>query len=496
MKHIRLMAGALAALGAMALGSCDNDPKIGPQPEPKPEPVQGTDVRIISTTATRSMDLTESWIDFSDRDNMSPSSIKLNPTEKYQTMDGFGVAMTGATCYNLLKMTAEDRADFLRQTFSPTEGYGFSYVRISIGCSDFSLSEYTCCDTKGIENFGLTSEETKYVIPVLKEVLAINPGLRIMGTPWTPPRWMKVNNITDRQPWDKWTSGSLNPDCYQDYAAYFVKWVQAFKAEGIDIYSVTPQNEPLNRGNSASCYMPWEEEKEFIKVLGPAFRNAGIATKIYAFDHNYNYDNIESQKGYPTRIYEDADAAQYVTGAAYHDYGGDKDELTVVHNATPGKDLVFTESSIGEWNDGRNLSARLIPDMENIALGTVNRWCKGVIVWNLMLDEEKGPYRPGGCSTCYGAVDINKDYTKMTRNSHYYIIAHLASVVKPDAVRIGASGYSTPGLTYTAFQNPDGSYAMVADNNNSTELKLTVDDGTHHFTVTVPAKGVSSFTWK
>lgn len=496
MKNINFMAGALVALGAMALSSCDNDPKIGPQPEPQPETVQGTDVRIISTTSTRSQDLTESWVNFSDRDNMSPSSVKLDPTEQYQTMDGFGVAMTGSTCYNLLKMSPESRSEFLRQTFSAAEGYGFSYVRVSIGCSDFSLSEYTCCDNPGIENFALTSEEKNYVIPVLKEVLAINPTLRIMGSPWTPPRWMKVNNITDKQPWDKWTDGSLNPDHYQDYATYFVKWIQAFKAEGIDIYSVTPQNEPLNRGNSASCYMPWEEEKEFIKVLGPAFRNAGIATKIYAFDHNYNYDNNPSQQSYPTKIYEDADAAQYVAGAAFHDYGGDKEELTVVHNATPGKDLVFTETSIGEWNDGRNLATRLMPDMENVALGTVNRWCKGVIVWNLMLDEDKGPNRPGGCTTCYGAVDINRDYTTLTRNSHYYIIAHLASVVKPDAVRIGTKGFTTGGLTYSAFQNPDGSYAMVASNSNSSALKLTVDDGTHHFTVEVPAKGVSSFTWK
>lgn len=491
------MAGAFVALGAMALSSCDNDPKIGPQPDPKPDPVQGTDVRVISTTSTRSQDLTETWINFSDRDNMSPSSVKLNPTEQFQTMDGFGVAITGATCYNLLKMSAENRADFLRQTFSPSEGYGFSYVRVAIGCSDFSLSDYTCCDKKGIENFALTNEENNYIIPILKEILAINPTLRIMGTPWTPPRWMKVNNLTDRQPWDQWSNGSLNPDYYQDYATYFVKWIQAFKDNGIDIYSITPQNEPLNRGNSASCYMPWEEERDFIKTaLGPAFRAAGLATKIYVFDHNYNYDNIPAQKNYPTKIYEDADAAQYIAGAAFHDYGGDKDELTVVHNATPGKDLVFTESSIGEWNDGRNLAVRLVPDMENIALGTVNRWCKGVIVWNLMLDEEQGPYRPGGCSTCYGSVDINSDYTTLTRNSHYYIIAHLSSVVRPDAVRIGTTGFTANGLTYSAFLNPDGSYAMVANNSNSTEIKLTVDDGTHHFSVAVPARGVSSFTWK
>lgn len=497
MKNKNGIFGSLIVLGALAMCSCDKDTKIGPQPEPTPTPEPGTDVRVLTTTSNRSSDLTETWIDFSDKDNMSPTCITLVPGEEYQTMDGFGVAITGATCYNLLQMKPEDRHSFLQQTFSPVDGYGFSYCRISIGCSDFSLSEYSCCDTPGIENFALTSEEKDYVIPVLKEILAINPSLKIMGTPWTPPRWMKCDNINDRNSWNRWTSGSLNPDHYGDYAQYFVKWIQAFKANGIDIYSVTPQNEPLNRGNSASCYMPWQEERDFVKTaLGPAFEAAGIHTLIYAFDHNYNYDNIADQKSYPTNIYNDAEAGKYLAGAAFHDYGGNKEELVVVHNATPAKDLVFSETSIGEWNNGRDLSARLNADMENVTLGTVNRWCRGVIVWNLMLDEDKGPYRPGGCSTCYGAVDINKDYTTMTRNSHYYIIAHMSSVVKPDAVRIGTKGYTANGLTYSAFRNTDGSYALVLSNSNEADLTLTVDDGAHHFTYVVPARSAVSFGWK
>ena len=247
--------------------------------------------------------------------------------------------------------------------------------------------------------------------------------------------------------------------------------------------------------------MGWEEERDFIKNgLGPALKKAGLNTKVYAFDHNYNYDNMADQKGYPTNIYKDEEAKQYLDGAAYHNYGGDKEELTVVHNATPGMDLVFTETSIGTWNDGQNLDKRLTDDMEQVALGTVNRWCKGVIVWNLMLGEDSdgkyGPYRPGGCSTCYGAVDINRNYTKMTKNSHYYIIAHLSSVVQPDAVRIGTKGFTANGLTYTAFKNPDGSYAVVASNSSSGDIKATIDDGSHHFPVTVPARSAVSFSWK
>lgn len=448
------------------------------------------EVRVLTTTASRSSDLAETTIKFDSKIGMETmTTIKLLPNETYQTMDGFGVAITGSTCFNLLRMSPENRSLFLKETFSDNEGYGFSYCRVSIGCSDFSLSEYTCCDKEGIENFGLTEEETKYVIPVLKEILAIKPDLKIMGTPWTPPLWMKTNG--------KWTGGQLKSDCYDAYAQYFVNWIQAFEKQGIKIFSVTPQNEPLNSGNSASCYMPWAQERDFVKnALGPAFEKAGLKTKIYAFDHNYNYDNMSDQKNYPVKIYNDEDASKYFAGAAYHNYGGNKDELTLVHNAAPGKDLVFSETSIGTWNDGRNLSKRLMDDMQEVALGTVNRWCKGVIVWNLMLDENKGPNRPGGCQTCYGAVDINTDYATITRNSHYYIIAHLSSVVKSDAVRIGTSGYNESGLTYTAFKNQDGTYALVMSNNTAKSLTLTINDGTKQFTHTVSPLSAVSFSWK
>ncbi len=498
MTNTRVIIASTLVACAMMI-SCGDDNNNYPQPAPTPTPEIPTsgDVRVITTTSNRAKDLSESWIDFSKTDNMSPSTVRLIPEEEFQTMDGFGAAITGSTCFNLMRMSPEDRAEFLKTTFSPENGFGFSYVRISIGCSDFSLSEFTCCDKEGIENFALTSEDTQYVIPILKEILAINPDLKIMGTPWTAPRWMKVNNLTDLKPFNSWTSGQLNPKYYADYGEYFVKWIKAMADNGIEIYSVTPQNEPLNRGNSASMYMGWEEERDFVKNgLGPALKKAGLDTKVYAFDHNYNYDNIPSEQSYPTKIYGDLEAKEYLAGAAFHNYGGNKDELTVVHNATPGMDLVFTETSIGTWNDGKNLGTRLIDDMEQVALGTVNRWCKGVIVWNLMLDEERGPNRPGGCQTCFGAVDINRDYTKLTRNSHYYIIAHMSSVVQPDAVRIGTKGFTTNGLTYTAFKNPDSSYAVVMSNAKSEDIRLTLDDGTNHFSVTVPARSAVSLTWK
>ena len=484
---------ALTFLGCFTiLAACSNSDDA----EKPVVPVPTGDVAIYTTTSSLTRDLTRDAVNFSPKDNLAPTTITLNPAEQYQTMDGFGAAITGSTCYNLLLMKPADRHAFLTETFSDKDGFGFSYIRISIGCSDFSLSEYTCCDTKGIENFALQSEKD-YILPILKEILAINPSIKVIAAPWTCPKWMKVKSLTDRTPLDSWTNGQLNPDYYQDYATYFVKWIQAFKAEGIDIYAVTPQNEPLNRGNSASLYMEWEEQRDFVKTaLGPQMKAAGLSTKIYAFDHNYNYDNIESQKNYPGKIYEDAAASQYLAGAAYHNYGGNREELLNIHQAYPEKELLFTETSIGTWNSGRDLSKRLMEDMEEVALGTINNWCKGVIVWNLMLDNDRGPNREGGCQTCYGAVDINNsDYKTIIRNSHYYIIAHLSSVVKPGAVRIATTGYTDNGITCSAFENTDGTYAFVLINNNEKSKKITVSDGQRHFAYDVPGKSVTSYRW-
>lgn len=499
MNSNKVTIATILTLSAIMI-SCGDD-KDNPS-VPVPTPVEPTtpaaaDVRIITTTANRSKDLEESTIAFSNSDNSSSSTIKLNPDQTFQSIDGFGAAITGSTACNLLKMTPEDRTNFLKETFSPTEGYGMSYIRVCIGCSDFSLSEYTCCDKPGVENFALTVEENKYVIPVLKEILAINPSIKILASPWTAPRWMKVNNLKDLRPYESWTGGQLNPSYYQDYAEYFVKWIKAFENEGIHIYSMTPQNEPLNRGNSASMYMGWEEQRDFVKsALGPAFENAGLDTKIYAFDHNYNYDNVGDQHNYPVKIYSDPEAARYIAGAAFHNYGGNVNELNSVHNAFPDKELIFTESTAGDWNDGANLQKRLIDDMEQITLGTVNRWSRGAIIWNLMLDSQRGPNRPGGCTTGFGAVDISNDFKTIRRNSFYYIMCHMSAVVKPGAVRIQSSGYNPAGLTYSAFRNPDNSYALVLSNRKSEDTKVTVDDGTHHFPVTVPANGIVSLTWK
>jgi len=487
----------VASVFSSIMTACGNDNINNGEPINPVEPTSG-DVLIYTTTGSLSHDFKKSYLDFSKSTNMGTKTIKIDESKTFQTMDGFGSAITGSTAYNLLKMNSADRTKFLKETFSTTEGMGQSYIRIAIGCSDFSLDEYTLADEPGIENFALQSEELDYVIPVLKEILAINPDIKIMGSPWTPPKWMKVNNLTDLAPYDSWTGGHLNPKYYQDYATYFVKWIQAMKEHGVDIYSITTQNEPLNDKNSASLVMFWNEQQAFVKnALGPKMKAAGLTTKIYAFDHNYNYDNMPEQEDYPIKIFQDPEAAAYFAGSAYHNYGGDKSELLDIHAKASDKDIVFTETSIGTWNDGHTLGKRLLEDMREVALGTINNWSKAVIVWNLMLDSERGPNREGGCQTCYGAVDISKsDYKTIRKNSHYYIIGHMSAVVKPGAVRIGTEGYTDAGITYSAFKNTDGTYAFVIANANGSASRIVIEDGKNHFSYEIPAGSVVSYSWK
>lgn len=423
--------------------------------------------------------------------------LMLTPSEGYQEMDGFGYAITYSACYNLMQMAPSDRKAFLTRTYSRTEGYGVSYARISIGCSDFSSTEYSLCDKEGLENFRLHTDETKYVIPVLKEILAINPDLKIMAAPWTCPKWMKVKSLTNRVGYDSWTSGSLNPNHYDTYAEYFVLFVKAFAKEGIPIYAVTPQNEPLNRGNCASLYMPWEEEAAFVNKLAPAFAHAGIKTKIYCFDHNYNYDNIADQQDYPIKFFNaldpDMDGRDLVVGSAWHDYGGSVTELDDINSQAPDKEVIFTETSIGTWNDGRNLSARLLADMQNLVYNTVMRRSKAVMVWNFMLDLNRGPNLDGGCQTCYGAVDIDQnDYHTLSYNSHYYVMAHASLAAHPGARRIGASlSGGASDVAYVAFQNPDGSYGAVFSNSGSTSIMMSMSATSNAVArFTLPAKSI------
>ena len=447
-------------------------------------------VKAYVTTSDRSHLFTEKDLEFNRPASMSPYIVNLDFDRTYQTVDGFGAAVTGATSYNLMKMQQEDRTAFLKDIFDREEGLGSSLIRVSIGASDFPAGrkEFTWCDTEGIENFAPHSDDVQYLIPVLKEIYAINPDVKIIGSPWSAPVWMKENA--------SWTSASLKPEYYDDYAQYFVKWIQYMESQGFDIYAVTPQNEPLNKGNSMSMYMGWQQQRDFIKqALGPAFRDAGIDTKILVFDHNFNYDNIADQIGYPLHIYEDPDASQYVAGSAWHSYGGNVSELDQIIYEYPDKEIYFTEASIGAWN--YTFENCLVNDFETIFIGTLSRMGKGVTLWNLLLDDKGGPYgSAGACTTCYGAVDISSsDYHTLTYRTHYYNIAHASKVIMPGAVRIGTEGFELDGLDYLAFRNPDGSIGVIIVNKNTGAQTLTFNTDEYSVNYEVPGRSLVSLSW-
>ena len=480
--------------------SCDSQtstqtPEPAPEPTPTPEPTVEV-AKSYTTTADKSSLFAEKTIAFGKTASMSPYAVRFTD-ETYQTVDGFGAALTVASCYNILKMPQDKREAFLKQVFDTETGIGSSLIRVCIGGSDFSIERFTWCDKQGLENFAPAEYDVKYVIPVLKEIKKINPSLKIIGSPWTAPRWMKkaVKSNADSY---SWTGGTLKLSCYQDYAEYFVKWIQYMQSQGLDIYAVTPQNEPLNAGNSMSMVMYWDVARDFIKTaLGPAFAKAGLKTKILVFDHNYNYDNMSDQAQYPLKIYADAQASAYIAGSAWHNYGGNVSELDKIVAGAPDKELYFTEASIGTWN--YNFASCLINDMRDIFFGLLKRGGKGVTLWNLMLDENKGPYTDadGSCKTCYGAVTIaSSDYSSLDYYTHYYNIAHCSKVIEQDAVRIGTTGYTTTGLEYLVFRNPDDSYGVVILNENTDSKQLVFISSKHSVKCDVPAKSIVSLKWK
>ena len=454
---------------------------------PEPEP-QAKEVMAYVTTADKSRLFDSEGLELRKPGSMAVNLVTLDSTVTFQTVDGFGPALTGSSCYNLRAvMEPSARMALLKEIFDPKDGLGFSMVRVTIGSSDFGLDEYTWCDKKGMENFAAHEYDARDLFPILKEVLSINPDVKIIASPWSAPRWMKrgVNNDKD---YYSWTSGRLKPECYQDYAEYFVRWIRVMKSQGFDIYAVTLQN-------SMSMYMPWQDQRDFIKTaVGPAFRKAGLDTKILLYDHNYNYDNISDQQGYPMNILSDPEAAEYIAGSAWHNYYGNPAELDNMVKRFPEKEIYFTEASIGGW--APDFGTCLLKDFDNIFIQTLSRENKGVTLWNLALDENYGPKRPGGCQNCYGVVMIDSKTGKVTdRKTQYYNLAHASKVIRPGARRIATKGTAKSGVSWLAFLNPDHSYGIIIENTLSESHSFTFSDSGHSVKFTAPAKSIASIRW-
>jgi glucosylceramidase len=410
--------------------------------------------------------------------NSNPT-ITIDTTEAFQTMDGFGYTLTGGSATLINNMGATAKASLLNELFGNDENsIHVSYIRISIGASDLNANVYTYNDMPAgqtdpnLNNFSLLPDKTD-LIPLLKEILAINPGIKIIAAPWTPPVWMKDNGSS--------VGGSLKPEFYSAYANYFVKYVQAMKAEGITVTAITPQNEPLHDGNNPSLKMEAAQQSDFIKNhLGPAFQFSDISTKIIVYDHNC--DN----PGYPLAILNDAAAKAFVDGSAFHLYAGDISALSQVHSAHPDKNVYFTEqytSSTAQF--GGDLQWHV----KNIVIGAPRNWSRTVFEWNLANDVNYGPHTPGGCTTCKGALTINGDAVK--RNVAYYIIAHISKFVPPGSVRIRSN--ISEGLQNVAFKTPVGKKVLIALNESASAASFNISIHGRTAAVNLPAGAVGTF---
>lgn len=386
--------------------------------------------------------------------------IEVDTTQIYQGIDGFGYTLTGGSTMLLNQLSASDQDAILRELFLWDSTFiGVSYLRISIGASDLDAVPFTYNDLPAgqtdteLTNFSINKDKT-HLIPVLKKILALNPSIKILGTPWTAPIWMKTN--------DSYIGGSLAPAYYSVYAKYLVKYIQAMKEEGITIDAITPQNEPLHGGNNPSMVMQAAEQADFIKNhLGPAFRDAGITTKIILYDHNAD------RPDYPISILDDADAKPFIDGSAFHLYGGNISALSQVHDAHPDKSIYFTEQWVGgPSNFGEDLKWHI----ENLIIGATRNWSRNVLEWNLAADQNYDPHTEGGCTNCLGALTING--SSVTRNVAYYIIAHASKFVRPGSVRIASNHIGT--LMTVAFKNPEGKKVLIVLNKDTATQSFNI----------------------
>jgi glucosylceramidase len=411
------------------------------------------------------------------------TTITVDENQTYQGIDGFGFTLTGGSA-GLLNGLGSNQTNVLNELFGTANGQiGISYIRISIGASDLSASDFTYNQTAGdfnMNNFSI-SAENQDLLPILKKIIAINPSIKIIATPWTAPTWMKVNTTGN----NGYTGGSLNTAAgyYDAYARYFVKYLQAMQAQGITIDAITPQNEPLNPYNNPSMVMQPNEQANFIKNnLGPQIRAAGFQTKIIAYDHNT--DRID----YPETVLADGGANPYVDGSAFHLYAGNISSLTDVHNAYPAKNVYFTEQWVGAPS---NFSGDLSWHVNTLIIGATRNWSRNVLEWNLAADPNNNPHTAGGCSTCLGGITVSG--TSITRNVGYYIIGHASKFVRAGAVRIASN--LSGSIQNVAFKNSDGSKVLIALNNGSSSTSFKVKWGAESFTYTLAAGAVVTFKW-
>jgi glucosylceramidase len=408
--------------------------------------------------------------------------IAVDDSQTFQTMDGFGYCLTGGSAELLHTMSTPARAKLLRELFgTEANGIGVSYLRLSIGASDLDATVFSYDDRPAGEtdptlaHFSLAPDEP-HLIPVVKEILAINPKIKLLGSPWSPPTWMKTNGESK--------GGSLKPEFYGAYAQYFVKYLQGMQKHGITLDAITVQNEPLHPGNNPSLLMLAEEQATFIgKHLGPGFKAAGLKTKIICYDHNAD------KPDYPLTVLGDATANPYVDGSAFHLYAGPIEALSKVHDAFPKKNVYFTEQWVGSKT---TFAGNLGWHVKNLEIGAPRNWARTVLEWNLAADPQQNPHTPGGCTECLGAITLAPG-DAVTRNVAYYTIGHASKFVPTGSVRIGST--TAAGLPNVAYRTPTGQHVLLVLNDQNTPQTFSLRYKGQVAPATLPAGAVATYVW-
>ncbi|MDP1663618.1 MAG: glycoside hydrolase family 30 beta sandwich domain-containing protein [Methylobacter sp.] len=418
---------------------------------------------------------------FADNANDFPA-LTVDTERKYQVIEGFGFSLTGGSAMLISRLPAPDRSALLRELFLPDgDGIGISFLRLSIGASDLSERCFSYDDRPDgqpdpeLIHFDIEAGDLE-VTPLLREILAINPGIKIMATAWSAPTWMKTNQ--------SFCGGKLRPDCYAVYAAYLIKYLQAMRGRGITVHAITPQNEPLNQKNEPSMIMEASEQAEFIKNhLGPALQSAGLAdVELFCWDHNCDVPE------YPLEIFADADARRYLTGSAWHLYGGDISALSEVHQLYPEMKLYFTEQWVG--SDGQ-FGGDLMWHVKNVLIGSLRNWSRVVLEWNLASDPFCCPHTPGGEASCVGALTLGEE---VTRNVAYYVIAHASKFVRPGSVRIYSDQQAS--LPNVAFLTPAGDIVLIVLNDGAEPRSFTIQFQGKNAAATLPPNAVATYVWR
>jgi glucosylceramidase len=478
---IKLIIVQTLCFGAIFSASCKSG-EVNPDPPVDTTHLQfKTDVSYWLTTPDKIALLQKQNVSllFNAGTNQYPT-INADEAVAYQVMDGFGFSLTGGSAYLINKLPAANREALLKELFSSdSNSISISYLRISIGASDLSSSVFSYDDLPegqtdvNLAHFSLAADKTD-LIPVLKSILQINPKIKILGSPWSPPVWMKSNKSS--------VGGSLLPEYYPVYSKYLVRYITEMKSEGIPIDAITIQNEPLNPNNNPSLLMLASEQRDFIKNnLGPDFQSAAIATKIILYDHNCDHPE------YATSILSDADAARYVNGSAFHLYAGNISALSQVHAAYPEKDVYFTEQWVGGPG---NFAGDLKWHIQNLVVGATRNWSKNVLEWNLASDAAYNPHTNGGCTQCEGAITID---ASITRNVSYYIIAHASKFVPAGSVRIASN--MPDNLPNVAFKIPDGRIVLIVLNSGSSPQSFNIGFNGKLAATSLPNGAVATYIW-